>query len=99
MKANVHSVGSQSLPESRETWTRDVSSKGMFLEFDDPPELGTRLALTLHLPAEAIGKPVVLKCVARVVRIVRQGGRVGVGSLIERYEFVPAERQGTTAKA
>jgi len=96
MKTSVHSVGSQSLPESLETWTRDVSSKGVFLEFDDPPELGTRLSLTLHLPAEAIGKPVILKCIARVVRIVREGGRVGVGSLIERYEFVPGERMQAT---
>ncbi len=97
MKADVHAVGSRSLSESHETWTRDVSSKGMFLEFDDPPEPGTRLALTLHLPAEAIGKPVVLKCVARVIRIVREGGRIGVGSLLERYEFVPSERMKAAA--
>jgi len=98
MKAKVHSVGSRSLPDSIETWTRDVSSKGVFLEFDDPLELGTRLYLTLDLPAEVIGKPVILKCIARVVRVVREGGQIGVGSLIERYEFVPGERL-QTAKA
>jgi hypothetical protein len=92
MKASVHSVGSRTLPEAFETQTRDVSSKGIFLEFDEPPEVGTRLAVTIELPAEVIGKRVVLKCIARVMRIVREDGRLGVGSFIERYEFVPDER-------
>ncbi len=96
-KASVHTVAARPLPETFQTWTRDVSSKGICMDFDDPPEPGTRLNLTLDLPAEIIGKPVVLRCIARIVRTVREGNQVGVGALIERYEFVPAERMQTPA--
>lgn len=51
------------------TWTRDVSSKGLFLEMDQPLQQGTRILLTLHLPAEITGRPVLMRCVSRVVRV------------------------------
>ena len=84
-----------------ETWTRDVSAKGLFLEIDKPMVQGTQIHLTLQLPAEVTGKPVMLRCISRVVRVVSETkDRVGVGAVIESYEFIrsaeeaPAEMSG-----
>jgi hypothetical protein len=92
MKATVYALGPAPLPAVTETWTQDISAKGLFLEFADPPALGSRIHLTLSLPAELVSKPVLLECVARVVRTVRNEQKIGVGAVIERYSFVPAER-------
>lgn len=90
MKARVHSVGTSALPAPIETWTRDVSAKGLFLEMEEPPAIGTRMQLMLQLPAEVIGRPVLLRCVSRVVRVVsEEGKKLGVGAAIESYEFIP----------
>lgn len=94
MKAEVQSVGEKALEEAVETWTRDVSAKGVFLEFDEPLAEGTRIQLAMELPSEVTGKRVMLRCTSRVVRIVCEAGRrVGVGALIESYEFVRAVDQ------
>lgn len=94
MKAQVQSVGPATLEEPIETWTRDVSAKGIFLEMNQPLAEGTRMQLTLQLPAEVTGKPVMLRCVSRVVRIVGDSGdRIGVGAVIESYEFVRSAEQ------
>ena len=89
MRARVQSVGTASLAEPIETWTRDVSAKGIFLELSQPLVEGTRMQLTLQLPAEVTGKPVMLRCVSRVVRVVGESdNKVGVGAVIESYEFI-----------
>ncbi len=88
MKANIHAVGTRALLTPLETWTRDVSAKGMLLEMEEPPTAGTRLRIVVQLPAEVVGTPVVLNCIARVVRVVTSSdGRLGVGAAIESYEF------------
>lgn len=88
MKANVHSFGARALPMPIETWTRDVSARGMLLEMEEPPTAGTRLSIALQLPAEVVGAPVVLNCIARVVRVVTSSdGKLSVGAVIENYEF------------
>ena len=95
MKAQVDSVGTGELTEPIDTWTRDVSSKGLFLELDQPLDEGTRVQLTLQLPSEVTGKPVLLRCLSRVVRIIEEGdNRVGVGAVIENYEFVRTPEEG-----
>ncbi len=89
MKAKVQAVGTDTLAEPIETWTRDVSAKGIFLELEEPLAEGTRMQLTLQLPAEVTGKPVLLRCVSRVVRVEGQpDNKVGVGAVIESYEFI-----------
>jgi hypothetical protein len=86
MRAKVDSLGNRPLPTPLETWTRDVSAKGMLLEMQQPPEIGTRMKIVLHLPAEVVGRPVLLRCIARVVRLVEtESGRLGVGAVIESY--------------
>ena len=98
MKAQVDSVGTGELTEPIDTWTRDVSSKGLFLELDQPLDEGTRVQLTLQLPSEVTGKPVLLRCLSRVVRVVHEGEhRIGVGAIIENYEFVRTAEEGTPA--
>ncbi len=100
MKANVQSVGAAALAEPIETYTRDVSAKGIFLEMDEPLEEGTRMQLTLQLPAEVTGKPVMLRCISRVVRVVGQAGdRVGIGAVIESYEFIRSMDQAPDGHA
>ncbi len=96
MKAQVDSMGADELPGPIETWTRDVSSKGLFLELDQPLDEGTRMNLTLQLPSEVTGKPVLLRCLSRVVRVIEEGeNRVGVGAVIENYEFVRTPEEGS----
>ena len=95
MKAQVDSVGRGELDEPVETWTRDVSSKGLFLELDQRLDEGTRMNLTLQLPSEVTGKPVLLRCLSRVVRVIEEGeNRVGVGAVIENYEFIRSGEEG-----
>ncbi len=89
MKARVQAVGATALAEPIETWTRDVSGEGLFLEFEQPLTEGTRMQLTLQLPAAITGTPVTIRCVSRVVRVVGEEGRkIGVGAVIEHYEFM-----------
>ena len=96
MKAQVDSMGTGELPDPIETWTRDVSSKGLFLELDQPLDEGTRMNLTLQLPSEVTGKPVLLRCLSRVVRVIHEGEhRVGVGAVIENYEFDRTAEEGS----
>ena len=94
MKAQVDSMGTGELPDPIETWTRDVSSKGLFLELEQPLEEGTRMNVTLQLPSDVTGKPVLLRCLSRVVRVIDEGERrVGVGAVIENYKFVQTRRK------
>ncbi len=94
MKARVQAVGESSLSQPIETWTRDVSAKGLFLELDKPMVEGTQIHLTLQLPAEVTGKPVMLRCISRVVRVVPQAKeRVGIGAVIESYEFIRSSEE------
>ena len=96
MKAQVDSVGTGELPDPIETWTRDVSSKGLFLELEQPLEEGTRMNVTLQLPSEITGKPVLLRCLSRVVRVIKEGEhRIGVGAVIENYEFDRTAEEGS----
>lgn len=89
MKAKVQPVGTGASARPVGTWTRDVSSQGLFLELKQPWDEGMRMRLTLHLPAEITGHPVQLGCISRVVRVVGEGNRkVGVGAVIESYELV-----------
>ena len=89
MRANIHSLGAGVIPQPIETWTRDVSAKGLFLEMAEPFAVGTRMKIVLELPAEVVGSPVLLHCGCRVARIVeREDGTLGVGAVIESYELI-----------
>lgn len=73
-----------------ESRTVDLSSSGLFLEMDSPIQEGTRVRVTLQFPEEITGRPLLLKCIARVVRVSQEQGRPGVGAAIERFQSVRA---------
>ena len=64
--------------------TRDVSSTGLFLICDDPPEVGSSLKINIALPDVRQVLPVE----AKVVRCVNEGDNKGVGI---QFENVPWE--------
>ena len=72
--------------------TRDVSSGGVYFEYESHLEVGTSLEFVLTLPGEITkGSSVRIRCMGKVVRVdstSEQGDRVGIAATIERYEFV-----------
>ena len=72
----------------REVQTRDISSSGIFLDFDQELAKGSSMEVEITLPAEITqAGPVRVRCLGHVVRVNR-GARTGVAVTIERYEFV-----------
>ena len=77
----------------QEVETRDVSSSGVYFEFESPLEVGASLEFLLTLPEPITkGSPVRIRCIGKVVRVdkspVGASGHMGVAATIERYEFV-----------
>jgi len=72
--------------------TRDISSSGVYLEFESPIDIGSSLEFVLTLPAEITkGQAVRVKCRGKVIRVDRtsvEDQHVGVAATIERYEFL-----------
>ncbi len=72
--------------------TRDVSSGGIYFEYESHLEVGTSLEFVLTLPGEITkGSSVRIRCMGKVVRVDKtseQGDHVGIAATIERYEFV-----------
>ncbi len=88
MKASVQAVESRPLPIPIQTWTEDISGKGILLEFDEPIDVGARMNVLVELPAQVVGRPVTLRCISRVVRVHSASGKKSIGTTIESYEFI-----------
>ncbi len=75
------------------TETRDVSSRGVYFLVPGAVQKDSPVELVMTLPHEVtLVGPVRVRCLGRVVRTeVRNGGRVGVVAVIERYEFLRGE--------
>jgi hypothetical protein len=74
--------------------TLDVSSGGVFFSASTDWAIGTPIEFDLDLPAVVIGRPVRIRCQGTITRVMPQeGGRVGVGATIDRYEFAPSTAQ------
>ncbi len=75
------------------TETRDVSSRGVYFFVPGTVKKDSPVELVMTLPHEVtLAGPVRVRCLGRVVRTeVRNGGRVGVVAVIERYEFLRGE--------
>jgi len=70
--------------------TRDVSARGAFFYIDGKVSEGTPVELVLTLPAEiTLSENIRVRCKGKVVRVVGaiHGGRMGVATVIERYDF------------
>ena len=78
---------------SQTVQTRDVSSSGIYFDFQSPMSVGTSVEFLMTLPEPLTkGSPVRIKCIGKVVRVDQNGNgstsQVGIAATIERYEFV-----------
>jgi hypothetical protein len=79
------------------TETQNISANGVLFQMVDPEmPVGSMVDFTISLPADVVGaeSDVRVDCRGRVVRSFEEGGRRGVGVVIDEYRFDRAERQG-----
>jgi PilZ domain len=69
--------------------TENISANGVLFQMDADMPVGSRVDFTISLPAEVVGADadVQLDCRGRVVRSFDEGGRHGVGVVIDEYRF------------
>ena len=70
--------------------TRDVSARGVFFYMDSKIAEGSVIEFTLTLPPEiTLTESIRVRCRGRVVRVDQSPGqKVGIGAVIEQYDFV-----------
>lgn len=87
LPVRVMAVGDQK--SSQTVRTKDISSSGLFIEFEERVQAGTKVELLVSLPQEITQAGVVqIRCIGRVVRVERSSSeRTGVAVTIDRYEF------------
>jgi len=79
------------------TETQNISANGVLFQMvDSEMPVGSMVDFTISLPADVVGAEadVRLDCRGRVVRSFEDGGRRGVGVVIDEYRFDRAERRG-----
>ncbi len=71
------------------TETQNISSNGVLFQMDSDMPIGSLVDFTISLPAEVVGaeSDVRVDCRGRVVRSSEDGGRRGVGVVIDEYRF------------
>jgi hypothetical protein len=69
--------------------TQNVSANGVLFEVDADMPIGSAVDFTISLPADVVGadSDVRVDCRGRVVRSFADGGRRGVGVVIDEYRF------------
>ena len=69
--------------------TENISANGVLFRMDVDVPVGSSVDFTLSLPADVVGAQadVQLDCRGRVVRSFEDGGRRGVGVVIDEYRF------------
>ncbi len=74
--------------ESR-TESQNISANGVLFQMDSDMPIGSLVDFTISLPAAIVGAQadVQLDCKGRVVRSSDDGGRRGVGVVIDEYHF------------
>jgi hypothetical protein len=84
----AHAVaGSAVIEETIET--ENISANGVLFRMDADVPVGSAVDFTLSLPADVVGAEadVQVDCRGRVVRSFDDGGRRGVGVVIDEYRF------------
>lgn len=71
------------------TESQNISANGVLFQMDSDMPIGSLVDFTISLPAEIVGAEadVQLDCRGRVVRSSEDGGRRGVGVVIDEYRF------------
>jgi hypothetical protein len=69
--------------------SQNVSANGVLFEVDADMPVGSAVDFTISLPADVVGsmEDVRVDCRGRVVRSFEDGGRRGVGVVIDEYRF------------
>lgn len=72
-----------------ETFSRDISTSGVYFSLAEPCELGSELECVLTLPPDSqFGKSAQIRFRGKVVRVEKpEAGRIGVAAVIENYVF------------
>jgi hypothetical protein len=65
--------------------TRDMSASGVFMEMDEPVELGSAARFSLVLAHLSSGEPLRLQCAGRVVRLERRDGKWGAAVAVTEW--------------
>src|SRR5262249_21962576 len=67
--------------------TENISANGVLFQMDSAMPVGSAVDFTIALPADVVGSDVDVQvdCRGRVVRSFADGGRVGVGVVIDEY--------------
>jgi hypothetical protein len=75
--------------EVRSAETQNISANGVLFEVDSDMPVGSPVDFTISLPADVVGaeEDVRVDCRGRVVRSFEDGGRRGVGVVIDEYRF------------
>lgn len=89
-------VSTEKAIDSQRGKTRDISTHGLYFVMDQELQAGSKLDLTLTLPAEVThGAEVFVRAQGKVVRVeprMEDGNtRKGVAAVIERYDIVRGE--------
>lgn len=81
---SVKSTAGQSYSE-----TENISANGVLFQMESDMPLGSTVDFTISLPAAVLGSEVdvQLDCRGRVVRSADEGGRKGIGVVIDEYRF------------
>jgi len=69
--------------------TQNISANGVLFRMDADVPVGSPVDFTISLPADVVGAEadVQVDCRGRVVRSFQDGGRRGVGVVIDEYRF------------
>src|SRR6266849_5061349 len=69
--------------------TQNISANGVLFQVEAEMPIGSMVDFTISLPADVVGAEadVQLDCRGRVVRNFEEGGRRGVGVVIDEYRF------------
>jgi hypothetical protein len=69
--------------------TENISANGVLFRMDADVPVGSPVDFTISLPADVVGaeSDVQVDCRGRVVRSFEDGGRRGVGVVIDEYRF------------
>jgi len=86
--ANQSGMSGAEFPE-KIVETENISANGVLFRMDADVPVGTSVDFTISLPADVLGSAADVKvdCRGRVVRSFADGGRRGVGVVIDEYRF------------
>jgi len=90
LKCPVNQMGNTSYDGAgKNIETENISANGVLFRMDADVPVGSAVDFTLSLPADVVGAEadVQVDCRGRVVRSFDDGGRRGVGVVIDEYRF------------